>query len=196
MSLTPPNNLSAVSLTPVNSFSAVSLTPANNFRLFGYFPVTRIKFAGVIDTADTGDKYSFSNISANFRKNSKWPQWNTWGPGGHWFMQKTWSRKSRVRLPLNRYMGEAGGALTIEIAQTIGLNCSMTHSPGKIEYNCRYFIMTFRTEIHTKKNSVKIVFVLYSGTMSHRPLTNTSSLKITAAYPPKVRIFLNFWKKI
>jgi hypothetical protein len=36
----------------------------------------------------------------------------------------------------------------------------MTHSPGKIEYNCRYFIMTFRTQIH-KKNSVKMVFILY-----------------------------------
>ncbi len=62
MSLTPPNNLSAVALTPVNSFSAVALTPAKNFRLFGYFPVTRINrhvndtgdkfFAGVIDTAE------------------------------------------------------------------------------------------------------------------------------------------------
>jgi hypothetical protein len=98
VSLTPTNNLSAVSLTPANSFSAVSLTPAKNFRLFGYFPMTRInhdtgdKFvAGVVDTAeqfiavvnDTGDKYSFANISANFRKNSKRPQWNTWGPGGH-----------------------------------------------------------------------------------------------------------------
>jgi hypothetical protein len=56
VTLTPPNNLSAVSLTPVNSFSAVSLTPAKNFRLFGYFPVTRINrdkfFAGVVDTAE------------------------------------------------------------------------------------------------------------------------------------------------
>ncbi len=24
-----------------------------------------------------------------------------WKSGGHWFMEKTWSRKSRVRLPLN-----------------------------------------------------------------------------------------------
>jgi hypothetical protein len=84
MSLTPPNNLSAVSLTPV-SFSAVSLTPAKNVRLFDYFPVTRINdtgdkfFAGVVDTAEqyisgvvcTGNKYSFANISANFQKNSK-----------------------------------------------------------------------------------------------------------------------------
>jgi hypothetical protein len=29
--------------------------------------------------------------------------------------------------------------------QTISLNCGVTHSPGKIEYNCRYFIMTFPT---------------------------------------------------
>jgi hypothetical protein len=41
-------------------------------------------------------RYSFANISANFRKNSKRPQWNTWGPGGHWFMKKTWSRKSKI----------------------------------------------------------------------------------------------------
>ncbi len=41
MSLTPPNNLLAVSLTSVNSFSAVLLTPAKNYSLFGYFPMTR-----------------------------------------------------------------------------------------------------------------------------------------------------------
>jgi hypothetical protein len=68
----------------VNSFLAVSLILAKNFRLYGYFPVTRINrdtgkkfFAGVVDTAeqfisviviDTGDKYSFANISENFRK--------------------------------------------------------------------------------------------------------------------------------
>jgi hypothetical protein len=75
----------------VNSFSVVLLTPVKNFRLFGYFPLTKKFFAGVVDTAeefiagvsDTGNKYSFANISVNFRKNSKRPQWNTWGPGGH-----------------------------------------------------------------------------------------------------------------
>jgi hypothetical protein len=79
----------------VSSFSAVSLTPAKNFRLFGYFPVTRINadtgdkfFAGVVDTADqfiAGVVIAcvIANISANFRKNSKQPQWNTWGPRGH-----------------------------------------------------------------------------------------------------------------
>jgi hypothetical protein len=41
--------------------------------------------------------------------------------------------------------------------------------------------MTFRTQIHTKKFGKKC-FRNLQGTMSHRPLTNTSSLKITAAY--------------
>ncbi len=54
MSLTPPNNLSAVSLTPANSFSAVSLTPAKNFRLFGYVSMTRINGPNGI-LGDLGD---------------------------------------------------------------------------------------------------------------------------------------------
>jgi hypothetical protein len=70
------------------------LTLAKNFRLFGSFAMTRIatgdKFlACVVDTAeqfipgvvDKGNKYSFANISANFRKITKRPQWNTWGLG-------------------------------------------------------------------------------------------------------------------
>ena len=65
-------------------------------------------------------------------------------------------------------------------AQTIGLNCGVTHCPGKIEYNCRYFIMSFRKQIHKKKVG-KNGFHTLQGTMSHRPLTNASSLKITAA---------------
>ncbi len=76
--------------------------------------------------------------------------------------------------------GRGGGERGIDRAQTIGLNCSMTHSPGKTEYNCRYFIMTFRTQIHKKKLGKKC-FRNLQGTMSHRPLTNTSSLKIAAA---------------
>ncbi len=47
--------------------------------------------AGVVDTreqliagvVDTGDKHSFENIFANFRKNSKRPQGSTHGPRGH-----------------------------------------------------------------------------------------------------------------
>jgi hypothetical protein len=40
--------------------------------------------------------------------------------------------------------------------------------------------MTFRTQIHKKKFGKKC-FRNLQGTMSHRPLTNTSSLKIAAA---------------
>jgi hypothetical protein len=32
-----------------------------------------------------------------FSKRSEHIQWDTQGSGGHWFMKKTWSRKSRVR---------------------------------------------------------------------------------------------------
>ncbi len=44
----------------------------------------------------------------------------------------------------------------------------------------RNFIMSFRTQIHKKKFD-KNGFHTLQGTMSHRPLTNASSLKITAA---------------
>jgi hypothetical protein len=83
---------------------------------------------------------------------------------------------AKIKAVYQRARGERG----LDIAQTIGLNCSMTHSPGKIEYNGRYFIMTFRTQIHKKKFG-KNRFRTLQDTMSHRPLTNTSSLKITAA---------------
>jgi hypothetical protein len=82
---------------------------------------------------------------------------------------------------INRYMGEAGGERKLETAQTIGLNCGMTHSPGKKEYNCRYFIMTFRKQIGEYKIGKNCFHTLQSP-MSHRPLTTSSSLKITAAY--------------
>jgi len=75
------------------------------------------------------------------------------------------------------------GERRLDIAQMIGLNYSMTHSPGKIEYNCHYFIMSFCTQIHKKKFG-KNGFHTLQGTMSHRPMINTSSLKITAAYCP------------
>jgi hypothetical protein len=51
----------------------------------------------------------------------------------------------------------------------------------KYKYNCRYFLMTFRKRISKKKFS-KNDFHTLQGTLFHRPLTNTSSLKITAAY--------------
>ncbi len=42
-----------------------------------------------------------ANISANFRKKSKWPKWYTQVLGGNWFMTKTRSRKSRDTVPLS-----------------------------------------------------------------------------------------------
>jgi hypothetical protein len=75
-------------------------------------------------------------------------------------------------------------SLTLKFSQLLfypfSLNCGVTHSRGKIEYNCRYFLMTFRKRIRKNKFS-KNDFHTLQGTMSHRPLTNTSSLKITAA---------------
>jgi hypothetical protein len=53
--------------------------------------------------------------------------------------------------------GRGWGERRLDIAQTIGLNCSMTHIPGKIQYSWHFFLMTFRMQ----KNSVKMVFVLY-----------------------------------
>ncbi len=58
------------------------------------------------------------------------------------FLRNCWKIKAVYR--------RAQGERRLEIAQTISLNCSMTHSPGKIEYFCRYFIMTFLTQIHKK----------------------------------------------
>ncbi len=76
--------------------------------------------------------------------------------------------------------GRGRGECWLEIAHTIGLNCGVTHSPGKIEYNCRYFILSFRKQIGEHKFG-KNSFHTLQSTMSHRPLTNSSSLKITAA---------------
>jgi hypothetical protein len=91
--------------------------------------------------------------------------------------QFLWNCAKIKAVVYRRARGERG----LDIAQTIDPNCSMTHSPGKIEYNFRAFIMTFRTQIHKKKFG-KNGFHTLQGSMSHRPLTNASSLKITAAY--------------
>jgi hypothetical protein len=82
----------------------------------------------------------------------------------------------KITAVYRRARGERG----LDIAQTISLNCAVTHCPGKIEYNCRYFLMTFRKRIRKNKFS-KNDFHTLQVTMSHRPLTNTSSFKITAA---------------
>ncbi len=77
---------------------------------------------------------------------------------------------------LKCFIGGRWGERWLEKTQTISLHCGGTPSPGKIEYNCRYFIKTFRKLISEKKFG-KICFHTLQGTMFHRPLTNTSSLK-------------------
>jgi hypothetical protein len=96
----PPGLCSEYPIGIVSNLSPVSTTPA----------ITENPWQGLIaGVIDTGDKHSFENIFANFRKNSKRPQGSTHGSRGHWFMKKTWSRKSRVRLPLKPSVcGKAG----------------------------------------------------------------------------------------
>ena len=77
---------------------------------------------------------------------------------------------------------------TVKWAVRLELLKKRTHarhsvSSQLVKYNIisATIFMTFRTQIHTKKFG-KNGFRNLQGTMSHRPLTNTSSLKITAAY--------------
>jgi hypothetical protein len=83
-------------------------------------------------------------------------------------------------LRLQLFIGGRGASADQKKTQTISLNCGVTHSPDKIEYNCRHFIMSFRKHIGAKKFG-KNDFHTLQGTMFHRPLPITSSLKITAA---------------
>ena len=77
---------------------------------------------------------------------------------------------------------------TVKWAVRLELLKKRTHarhsvSSQLVKYNIigATIFMTFRTQIHTKKFGKKC-FRTLQGTMSHRPLTNTSSLKIAAAY--------------
>ncbi len=64
-----------------------------NFSAWRFFP-----FATGVN--DTSGKPWAANISANFRKNSKRPQWYNQRLGGNWFKKKTRSKKSRDTVPL------------------------------------------------------------------------------------------------
>jgi hypothetical protein len=97
----PPVSMTLVSLTPVANLPLVSTTQGELVAKFA---------AGVVDTGgkfatgvvDTGGAPWLANISANFRKNSKWSYCYYQGLGGRWFMKKTWSKKSRDTVPLSR----------------------------------------------------------------------------------------------
>ncbi len=46
-------------------------------------------FSFIAGVLDTGDQPLLSKISANFRKILKWPHWDTKGPGGNCFVNKS-----------------------------------------------------------------------------------------------------------
>ncbi len=85
--------------------------PGNNigsvFENSRRYSQVKLHGTGINDTGSkfaTGVNYACAhwaaNISANFHKNLKRPLWDTQGPGGNRFMNKTWSRKSRSIFPL------------------------------------------------------------------------------------------------
>jgi hypothetical protein len=91
---------------------------------------------------------------------------------------------------LNRYMGEAGEAWT---RKSTNDHCQLWRDsqPSKIEYNFIYFIMTSRMQIRQKKFG-KNGFCTLQGTMFHRPLAHSSSLKITGLKVHKNENFFGF----
>ncbi len=68
-------------------------------------------------------------MSANFWKNFKWSYWDTQGPEGNWFMKKTWSWKSRVRLPLKKIVRKKL-SLTWGWAEVLSMACSNIEQVG------------------------------------------------------------------
>ncbi len=112
--------LPPVSTTPAANLPPVSTTLAKMVEKFATgLADTGGKFAtGVVDTGgnfaagvvDTGDKFAtgvvdtggatwLPNISANFRKNSKWSKWNPLELGGNWFMKKNQKQKISWHCP-------------------------------------------------------------------------------------------------
>ncbi len=70
-----------------DNLSPVSLTPGEQL---------------ITGVYDTGDEHKVVNISVNFRKKSKCPQWDTYsGARGKLIYKKKWKTISHVRLPLN-----------------------------------------------------------------------------------------------
>ncbi len=97
-----------MSLTPAINLSPVSLTTVINGK--------------------------FSNTSANFRNNSKRPQWNTQGPGGHWFMKKNLKEKISCQPPFNPL---PHGGRTYWPITSLHANFSKS-SEGKVSSKIRY----------------------------------------------------------
>ncbi len=84
------------------TLSGVPMTPAikaKKFRGIIFFHTGNKFFAGVIGTSD---KHSFVNISANFWKHSKRPQWNTWGAWGTLIHEKNLKSKISCQTPYKK----------------------------------------------------------------------------------------------
>ncbi len=81
----------------IKTYSALSWCLNNNKIFAGVVDTGEQLIAGVVDTVINIHLQISSRIFEKKFRNS--PKWNTWGPGGKWFMKKTWRRKSRVRLP-------------------------------------------------------------------------------------------------
>jgi hypothetical protein len=64
--------------------------------------------------------------------------------------QLLWNSAKIKAVVYRRAQGEQG----LDIAQTFGLNCSMTHSPGKIEYNCRYCAAIYYSQLPAHQYSL------------------------------------------
>ncbi len=123
--LIPVANLLPVSTTPVPEFIDPVFTKTSPKRSFSLnrkraFWLVFAKTGSIISgTAVTGAKFAagivdiggapcLPNISENFRRNSKWPNYYIQGLGVRWLMKKTWSNKSRDTVPLKGFRCFAG----------------------------------------------------------------------------------------
>jgi hypothetical protein len=60
----------------------VNINPAASQQNKKKLPVSNY-FSFIAGVVETSDESLLSKISANIRKNSKWPQWDTQGTGGN-----------------------------------------------------------------------------------------------------------------
>jgi hypothetical protein len=88
---------------------------------------------------------------------------------------------SRLFHNCGKFLQLNGRAVGLELLEKRTQDISVSSQLVKYNIIGATIFTTFRTQIHTKKFG-KNCFRNLQGTMSHRPLTNTSSLKITAAY--------------
>ncbi len=87
--------------------------------------------AGVVRT---GNKHKVANISANLRKNSQCPQWDTQRPGRNWFTKKSnLNSKISCRTPFKIHLekcrtGELSHIYTVYTTHTVYCTSITIHS--------------------------------------------------------------------